>query len=385
MFSKLTKKKQMIVFLAAMLIAILFSFTAGFLLSHYAPLLRSDDFNILFEAYSVLKKHSLEELPEFQAIEYGMIHGMIEVVNDPFTIFVEPAQHELQTDQLQGKFGGIGARLERDQNGNVLLYPFQDSPAAQAGIGDGDRLIAIGDLLIGPESSFEDIQAAIRGPIDKVVVITIGKAPDFNKIVMSIKRAEVPLPSVMWNITSENANVGIIHINIVAATTPREVEKAILDLQSQGATHFILDLRNNSGGLLQSGIETASLFLRRGVILQQQYREKEAENLDSETNGDFIDIPIIVLVNHGSASAAEIIAGAIQSNKRGQIIGSRTYGKDSIQLVFDLSDGSSMHVTAAKWWIPDLGYSIGDSGIIPDVEVTDADTHKPEFIQLAIE
>jgi len=384
MFSNLNKNQKFLLFLA-IAFTILFSFTAGFILSRYAPFLSTDDFQILLEAYSVVKKHALNELPDSQALEYGMIRGMLEVVNDPFTIFVEPAQHELQTNQLQGKFGGVGARLERDQAGNVLLYPFPDSPASQAGVGDGDRLIAVGDIPITSASTFEEIQAAIRGPIGKIIQITIGKAPEFGEIVVSIKRAEVALPSVTWNSIPENDEVGIIQINIIAATTPQEVENAILNLQSKGVNRYILDLRNNSGGLLQAGIETASLFLKRGVILQQQYKDKDVENLNSKGNGEFIDIPIVVLVNHGSASAAEIIAGAIQSNDRGQIIGSRTYGKDSIQLVFDLSDGSSMHVTAAKWWIPGMSYSIGETGILPDVEVSDQETQQPEFIQLAIE
>ena len=383
MQSQYLDKRQQLLFILIIVFIVITSFSAGFLLSRYLQILQQHDFEILFESITLLQKHALKPLPEEQQMEYGMIRGLLQVVDDPYTMFVEPAQHELQTNLLEGKFGGIGARFERDQQGYLLLYPFPDSPAARAGITEGDRLLAVDDLQVTPEVSFEIIQAAVRGPVGKKVQLTIGQSPDFTEIILTIKREEFSIPSVTWNLYAENPQVGVIQINVVAATTPEEVKKAVLDLQSRGANYFILDLRNNSGGLLNAGVETASLFLDKRVILQQQYRDKPVEKIESKEKGEFSDLPLVVLVNHASASAAEIIAGALQVNQRSLIIGSNSFGKDSIQLVFDLKDGSSLHITAARWWIPGLNYSISDQGIIPDVRLTEEETQQPIIMDVA--
>lgn len=361
------------------------SFSAGFLVCRYLPILQKGQFSVLLEAYSVMKNNYLNELPAEQQIEYGMIHGMLSVVEDPYTIFVEPVQHELQTNQLQGKFGGIGARLERDGDGFLLLYPFQNSPAKDAGIQEGDRLVSIEGMPVTPEMPLDQVQAAIRGPVGKKVSLVVASPPEYEQRTLEVEREEIALPSVTWNLAPQDELVGIVQINLIAATTPEEVKKAILDLQSNGAKFFILDLRNNSGGLLQAGVETAELFLSNTAILMQQYRDKPVETISNKTEAEFPDLPLVVLVNHGSASAAEIIAGALQAYDRAELIGSNTYGKDTIQLVFDLSDGSSMHVTAARWWIPGLPEPIGGSGLSPDIFIADEQTLQPEILQLAID
>ncbi len=377
--------KQHTVFIMFGVFIFIASFSAGFLTCHYLPFMKDSGFKILKQAHSVLVQYSLNELPEPKELEYGMIRGMLQVLDDPYTTFVEPVQHELQTNQLEGKFGGIGARLERDSAGYLLLYPFPGSAADNAGIGEGDRLIAIEEMIVKAEMGFDEIQAAIRGPVGESLQLTISKAPSYEETQISVKREEVFLPSVTWNVTPDNEKVGIIQINIIAATTPDEVKTAILDLQDRDVQFFILDLRNNAGGYLHAGVDTASLFLEKSIILQQQYKGKDVENLSSKSNGEFLDIPLVVLVNNFSASAAEIIAGALQKQERAVLIGSNTYGKDSIQMVFDLDDGSSMHVTAAKWWIPGFEYPIAGQGITPDIVLTNEETNQPEIIQTAIE
>ncbi|MEM5774269.1 MAG: S41 family peptidase, partial [Anaerolineaceae bacterium] len=260
-----------------------------------------------------------------------------------------------------------------------------DSAAQKAGVQDGDRLIAVDDLRIQPDLSIEIIQAAIRGEVGSKVRITIVRPPDENEMVLDVIREEVALPSTTWNITSQNEKVGIIQINIIAETTPEEVKTAVEDLLQRGAQYFILDLRNNNGGLLNAGIDTAGLFLKAGVVIEQQYSGKPVVQLSNGKDGPYTVLPLAVLINQYSASAAEIIAGALQGQQRAVVLGTHSYGKDTIQLVFDLQDGSSLHVTTAQWWVPGLDYSIHQQGIQPDIEVTGQDEDPQLAVDAAIQ
>jgi carboxyl-terminal processing protease len=158
-------------------------------------------------------------------------------------------------------------------------------------------------------------------------------------------------------------------------------------LQTRHAAYFVLDLRNNPGGLLSAGVDIARLFLKDGLIMQQQYKGKDVETFRVDKPGPLDAIPLVVLVNHNSASAAEIIAGALKVNKRASLIGTSTFGKDTIQLVYDLQDGSSLHVTSAHWWIPGLDPPLGGNGLQPDIPISpDLENTTPDpFIQAAIQ
>jgi carboxyl-terminal processing protease len=350
------------------------AFMGGFLFHEmrYAdPLFVKADYPLLNEASKLLRENAYLPLPETKKLEYGMIRGMLQAYNEPHTIFLEPPQHELQTQQLQGRFGGIGVRIERDAENFVYLYPLPDSPAIKAGIADGDRLLKVDDQAITPEISNDELQAAIRGPVGQKVIITVGRSPNYTPADYVLERAEVALPSTTWNLMPDEEAVGVIQIRVIAETTPAEITRAVEDLKQQGATRFVLDVRDNGGGLVEAGVETARLFLKDGLILEQQYRGQAVRSYKVEKPGPFSDLPVVVLVNRGTASAAEIFAGAIQGQGRAAVVGTRTYGKDTIQLIFSLSDGSSLHVTAAQWWVPGLEAKIGAVGIQPDVVIAD--------------
>lgn len=364
------------------LLLVTVAFAAGFLYRQW--FYNGDDFTLFYRALNVLKENGYYDLPNTRELEYGMIKGLLEAYNDPYTVFVEPPQHELQTNQLQGRFGGIGVRMERDGENYVHLYPLPDSPAARAGILEGDLLLGVDGIVITPDMPTDTIQAAIRGPVGESVTIVVGRSPDFKPITLKMKRAEVPLPSVTWNLAPEESRVGVIQINVIADTTPNEVTNAIKDLQERGATHFILDVRNNGGGLVDAGVNTARLFLKEGAVIQQQYRGEDVKTYSVSKPGPFTDLPLVVLTNKGTASAAEILAGALQGQGRARLVGDPTFGKDSIQLVFDLGDGSSMHVTAARWWIPGLAVEIKANGLQPDVLAPESDSENPP-LQKAIE
>lgn len=365
MMSTIFKKSFLITFVLGIFTSL--GFAAGYLIrERWEP--SGIQFPILAEAYNILRLDGLKPLPEGSAIEYGMIRGMVQAYDDPYTIFVEPPQHELETNALQGSFGGIGVRLNRNADGYVVLYPFQNSPASKAGILDGDRLVAVEDLAVAPEVSMDAIQAALRGPVGQNVQVMVTRPPDTSTLKFSIRREEIPLPSVTWHLDPDHPELGVIEINLIAASTVDELKRAIKDLQSRNACCYILDLRNNFGGLLSAGVDIAKLFLEDGVIIEQQYRDRGVEVYRVEHPGPFLDLPLVVIVNENTASSAEIIAGALKVHGRAKIIGSPTYGKDTIQLVFDLKDGSSVHVTSARWWIPDLEPAIGKGGLQPDIQ-----------------
>jgi len=379
-------KKNFIIVSAILmqLIIVTVSMGAGYFIKSFLDL-RNTRFPILNEAYGILLSNAIADPPTSTSLEYGMIKGMLQVYNDPYTVFIEPPQHELQKDQLEGKYGGIGARLEKDQQKNWLIFPFKDSPAAKAGILEGDRLLQVDQFSITPDTSLDNIEAALRGPIAEKVKVTIGRAPDYSPLSVLVTRMENSLPSVTYNLAPSNSKVGVIQINIVAETTPSEVTTAIQDLEKRGALFFILDLRDNGGGLVETGVETAELFLRNGEVIHQQYRGKPEEIFRVKKSGIFSEVPLVVLVNHGTASASEIIAGALQNHERAKLIGTMTYGKDTIQLVFELSDKSSLHITAAHWWLPNQEVPSNWKGLRPDILVTEDQANSPAAIEVGIE
>lgn len=366
-----TFKRSFVTSLFILFVAIT-AFSAGYLAHMYSPGSRIE-LPLLKEAYLIVKNHGLKELPEGPVLEYGMIRGLLEAYGDRYSVFLEPVKTELESNNLHGSFGGIGVTLGTDDEGYTILHPFPDSPAQKEGILDGDRLVRVDDLPITPGMNIEDIQAAVRGPVGTKVKIAITRPPAYDTYTFELRRQEIPLPSVTWHIDPEEARLGVIVVNIIADPTPGEIEKAVTDLKDRGATHFVLDLRNNGGGLLNAGVATARLFLKEGTIMQQQYRGKDIVTYEVEKPGPLSEIPLAVLVNGNTASAAEIVAGAIQANGRADLIGSPTFGKNTIQLVFNLQDQSSIHITAAKWWFPDLEFPSGEAGLRPDISISSED------------
>lgn len=376
--------KRQLISLALLITIIISAFAAGYFAHEYLNL-EMQELPILAEARQILNRHALAELPADSTLEYGMVHGMLAELDDPHTRFVEPVQAELTSDNLEGSYGGIGASLDRDPQGYVILHPFPDSPATEAGIVDGDRLILVDEINILPEIATEEVVAALRGPVGEPVSLSIARPPGYETFQFKINRQSIPLPSVTWYTAPADSNVGIIRVNIIAASTVAEIENAIADLNTQQVSYYALDLRGNGGGLVDAGVNIASLFLKEGDILQEQFRDKPIETYSVKEPGANVDLPLVVLVDANTASAAEIVAGALQAHGRAKIIGQPTFGKDTIQLAFDLTDGSSIHVTAAKWWLPGLEVFIGETGLQPDILVSTENNEIDLTIAAAIE
>ncbi|GIV66417.1 MAG: S41 family peptidase [Chloroflexota bacterium] len=364
-------------------------FAAGYFLgSRQISSVTKYQFPLFEHAYELLVQHGFYPLPDQRKIEYGIIRGLLQAYNDPYTILVEPPQHELQSQQLRGNFGGIGARIDRDIQNRYRLFPFENSPAFVAGVRDGDILLAIDDIEINPETPQDDVISLLRGDKGTTVRLLIFREADQTEYRFQIIREEIALPSVTWNLLPENDSIGYIQINLMASTTPEEIQKAIEDLRSQGSTAFILDLRNNGGGLVDTGVKIAQLFLPAGSpILTQTYRDKEPKTIRAEKDGPFVHPPLVILINHSTASAAEITAGALKAQQRAVLIGSPTFGKYTIQLVFDMQDGSSLHITAAEWEIPGLQPPVRDHGVLPDIWIENetSDNLQSRYIQAAIQ
>jgi carboxyl-terminal processing protease len=275
--------------------------------------------------------------------------------------------------------------LTRNQNGEILIFPIIGSPAHEAGILNGDRLISVDDVNITPETPLDDIKAAIRGPVGDFIKVSVIRDPDDTQLEFRIRRSQIHIPSVTWHIAPDNPTIGIINVNIIAESTSEEIQKAVKEMQGKGSHQFILDLRDNGGGLLTAGVDIAKLFLEDGIILQQQYRGEDIDTFVVNSPGQLADLPLILLVNHNTASAAEIVAGALQVFDRALLVGESTFGKDSIQLIFDLQDDSSLHVTAAKWWIPGLSPALSDNGLQPDIAVIPDDSGEDLVMKAAIQ
>ena len=335
------------------------------------------ELSLLQQARVIVESNTILDIPNETTLEYGMIRGMLAELNDPYTYFVEPAAHEVESNDLSGSFGGIGARLERDTDLNWRLYPLPDSPSLAAGLLDGDIILAIDDLPITTETDDITLLAAVRGPVGDSVDLTILRGEE--TLTVTIKREAVAIPSVTWNVLPEAPTVGILHVYRIAETTADEIQSGIADLQTQGAAAFILDLRDNGGGLVESAVDIARLFLSEGDVLHEQFKGESESIYKVKSTGLYSDLPLVVLINNYTASSAEILAGALSAQDRALLIGAPTYGKTTIQYIFDLQDGSSVHVTSGRWWIPGVEFPLQ-----PDIPVTD-DPNGTVIIQTAIE
>jgi carboxyl-terminal processing protease len=320
---------------------------------------------LLDEAWGVAQDLFYGKLPTEKERTYGAVRGMMESFKDPYTLFIEPPQTELQSQQLSGKFGGIGANVRRENDGRIVLSPFPDRPAAQAGVKEGDVLVKIDNTTIRPEMKFEEVTSLLRGEVGTPVKVEVDRAG--QKLAFNITRAEISVPSVTWRMLTQAPGVGYIKLNIFAQTSKDELIKGIEDLRKQGAQKLILDLRDNGGGLLDSAIGVASQFVE-GVVVSEKHRDGSQNDFTAEATGAARDLPLVVLVNGSTASASEIVSGALQDRGRAVLVGQKTYGKGSVQNVVRLSDESSVHVTVAEWLTP-KGRQITGKGLEPDVAV----------------
>ena len=371
----MTNRKRNILTIALVTGLTLISFAAGFLVSELVQLpatLGRDsedaEFGVFWEAWGWVEENYIGEIPDDQVMTHGAVRGAIEVLGDPYTIFVEPVARSQERDRFRGNFGGIGATVEQSESGDIILRPIPGNPAELAGILDGDILIAVDGEIILPEMTVEDVVLLIRGEEGAEVVLTVNHPGESSPADIAIIRAIILLPSVSYRVLDEDSTIGYIRLSRFSGESGGEIEEAVQELISQEVDKLILDLRQNPGGLLTAAVEVSDHFLDEGPVVYQISKTDTEKIFEASKETVAGKIPLVVLTDGGTASAAEIVAGALQDRDRATLVGLQTFGKGSVQLVHDLSDGSSIRVTSARWLTPDR-HQLDQQGLEPDVSV----------------
>jgi carboxyl-terminal processing protease len=329
--------------------------------------LSSGPLDIFQQAWDLIERDFYGSLPLNTERSYGAVRGLLETLGDPYTVFIEPLPRQLEQDSLRGSYGGVGMGLARDSEGLIILAPFRDSPAAQAGILQDDVLLAVDGVTITLEMDIsQDVVTRIRGEVGTDVLLTVQR--DEQTLDFTITRQVIDIPSVNWRIIEQAPTLGYVQIGSFTDRTNNELQQGLAELAGGGAQGLILDLRGNGGGLLQAALDVTGQFFDGGVVLYERRRGQDERTYEASTGGQALDIPLVVLVNGGTASASEIVAGAIQDRGRAVLIGETTFGKGSVQLPHTLSDGSELRVTIARWFTPN-DRAIHGEGLAPDIEV----------------
>ena len=324
------------------------------------------DFNSLNSIYGLMQRNFDGEITDQQALD-GAKAGLVAAGGDPYTAYLDAESAKSLQDSLTGKLSGIGAEIGIKNNILTVVAPIADAPAAKAGLKPGD-LIAKIDNEDTTDMTVETAVSKIRGKAGTKVTLKLVRTGVSDPFDVTITRADITVPSVTSSL--KNSNVAYIKVSRFGPDTSELVNKAAVDLKQQGATKVILDLRNNPGGYLDSGVAVASQFLPEGTTVVSEHTGGKSDKAPFTVakDGKLIGLPTIVLINAGSASASEIVAGALRDNKLGQLVGEKTFGKGSVQEIKELPDGAQLKVTIARWYTPS-GTNIDKEGIKPDVEV----------------
>ena len=313
---------------------------------------------------------------------YGAVSGLVGSLNDPYTVFFTPEENKEFKQSLAGTYEGVGAQLGFLDHQLVIVAPLKNSPAERQGVKAGDAILEV-DGVSTQGWSLAKAVASIRGEKGSEVNLKLGRQQGEDGVVqinLTIKREEIKIPCVAleW---PENK---IAHLTLYRFGEDLQAEwaKAVSRIQEKGAEGLVLDVRNNPGGYLNGALIVGSEFFSEGNIVLKRAAGKTQE-MGLDHKGKLTNIPLVVLVNEGSASASEIVAGAIQIRKRGMLVGGQTFGKGTVQEALDLDGGAGLHITVSDWLLPN-GESIDGKGLLPDVEVelTDEDVSRGEDPQL---
>lgn len=314
---------------------------------------------------------------------YGAIQTMLAGLDDPYTRFLPPEQYQSLQTSTAGELVGIGLQIAKEDSGQVrVIAPIEGSPAEQAGLQPQDLILAI-NTFPTEAITLDEAAGRMRGPAGTVVTLTVsrGSQPPFEvnltRQTISLNPVLAELRTVDDSTGSAQHAIGYIRLGQFNGNATSELAAALEDFESQGAEAYLLDLRNNPGGLLQAGIEIAQMWLEDSTIVYTVNRQGMFESFEAR-QGAITDRPLVLLVNEGTASASEILAGALQDNERAQLVGEKTFGKGLIQSLFDLDHGAGMAVTVAKYETPNHR-DINKLGILPDKQVISPPLRRDQF------
>ncbi len=337
------------------------------------------DFRALNEILAILRRDYIDpDLIDPETMYQGAINGLLESVKDTGTFYVDPRTYRT-TVGPEGTFDGIGATVA-EQNGEIVIVaPIEGTPAERAGLQRGDVILEVdGESTKG--WTVEEAVLRIRGQRGTVVTLKI-RHPDGSEEVVSIERAEIKVQSVstippggeLKNAAGQTVtDIGYIQIREFNRPTEDEVQRAIQELRDAGARGIILDLRNNPGGLLETTVNIADMFLDSGAILYEEHKDGTEQVYQAREGGPATDVPVVILINQFSASGSEVLAAALRDNGRATIVGEKSFGKGTVNVPRELSDGGALFVTIARWLTPKR-VQIDGVGITPDVQVTPSD------------
>ena len=335
-------------------------------------ILTSEDdlqFDLLEGITRLLLTHYIApEKLESQSMLLGAAEGFVAAINDPYTTFMPPKENHVFQQSLQGKMEGIGAELTIREGNIVVVRPLKGSPALEAGVQADDVIIAVDGVDIRGETLSQAVMR-IRGPAKTTVELSILRPGETETIIITITRGQITIPSTNYEIKEDpRGTIGYIAINQFGENTAEDTESAVHDMLAKEVDGIILDVRYNGGGYLDRAVEMASLFLPQGKVVSVARRDGDPEH--HYVNGRPLNttLPLVILINEGSASASEILAGALHDHERATLIGKTTYGKGTIQEIFELPGGSSLRVTTAKWLTPS-GKDLSKEGVNPDIDV----------------
>ncbi len=345
------------------------------------------DFDLFWDVWDTLKKDYVDkgELNEKEMF-YGSLKGLVNSLDDPYTVFMDPKKSKEFDEDLAGSFEGIGAEIGIRDDILTIIAPLDGMPAQIAGLKAGDKVLAIdGESTAG--ITIDEAVKTIRGHKGTEVILMISRKGEDEFKEITIKRGVITVKSIKTELREDK--IFVIKISNFNNDTESLFNKAVREVLSNDPKGVILDLRNNPGGYLDTAIEVASEWIDKDIIASEQFGDNSKENYLSRGRSRLKDYQTVVLVNEGSASASEIVAGALQDHGKAKVVGKKTFGKGSVQGLRDFRDGSSVKITVAKWLTPN-GLCINDEGISPDVEIEytvedfkeDRDTQMNKAIEL---
>lgn len=335
--------------------------------------------DLINEVWEIVHKKYVSPIKD-ENLSDGILKGLVSGLDDPFSAYANKEETKQFAEELSGQFSGIGVEISIKNDLVTVVAPLKDSPAQKAGVKAGDYIIAIDDKIIKQDESITEIANRIRGPVGTEVKLKIIREKQDGTIEITIKRDNIVLKSVTLEIKD---GIGIINLSVFHEDTAVKFKEIVKQLSQARVKGIVLDMRNDPGGVLDGAVEIAGHFLKTGdvVVKEIPIDPKKTVTHYSMGPGELSKIPTIVLLNGGSASASEILAGALRDNRGIKIIGEKSFGKGSVQEMVSLSDGSSLRVTIAKWFMP-KGDAIHEKGITPDIEVDDQDSTDKIDVQL---
>lgn len=371
-----------IVRFAALLVVVFFALSLGLAggvlldrhvltVSASAPSETSDagiDLRLLTEAWEKIDRVYVDrDAVDSQRLTYGAIAGMVEALGDTgHSIFMTPEMLEQQNTMTQGAFEGIGAEVQMKDGHVVVVAPMDDSPALKAGIRPGDVILKVDEESTDGQE-LDDVIGRIRGEAGTQVVLTVVNPEDGDLREITVTRGRIALRNVTWSVIP-GTTVAHIRISSFSKNVTEDLKQALQEAGDRQTTGIVLDLRNNPGGLLQEAIGVASQFLKDGPVVQERNAQGKVKTIEVQPGGVATDKPLVLLINGGSASASEIVAGALQDAGRATVVGETTFGTGTVLQPYGLSDGSALLLAFEEWLTP-KGRVIWHQGIEPDVEV----------------